>query len=258
MSDLVFGDDYSANYDRLYGTKDYDGECALALEAIRRFSEHPVKSLGDWGCGTGGHSIRFAQQGYEVIGVDLSGAMLTEARRKAEAAEVADRIALHEGDVMTTPLGAEVDASVMMFAVLGYQTTNDRVLETLRNVRRHLKTGGVFVADVWYGPAVLTERPGDRIRLLREGETEILRAASTSLDTTAQVATVTFDLWSHQGSQLVSRTTESHGMRYFFAQELALFLSLTGFELISLTEFPSLEKPASDKSWNVLIVARAN
>ena len=52
------------------------------------------------------------------------------------------------------------DAAVMMFAVLSYQLSNQDVLSTLATVRRHLQVGGLFIADLWYGPAVLNERPG--------------------------------------------------------------------------------------------------
>ncbi len=257
MPSGVFGDQYSGAYDALYGEEDYDAETALVLEAIRAASLHPVHSIADWGCGTGGHALRFAQQGLVVEGVDLSEAMLAGARKKISDAGFEAQISLQQGDVANTRLQGELDAAVMMFAVLGYQTTNDRVVQTLRNVRSHLKTGGVFIADVWYGPAVLTARPSDRFRVTRRDGRELLRSASTSLDTTAHVARVSFNLWTLEGDRVLGNTTEHHDMRYFFAQELALFLQLTGFDLVSLTAFPSLVEPVSDETWNAILVARA-
>lgn len=257
MPSGVFGDQYSNAYDTLYGEKDYDAETALVLEAIRAASPHPVHSIADWGCGTGAHALRFAQQGLVVEGVDLSEAMLAGARKKISDAGFEARVSLQQGDVATARLEGELDAAVMMFAVLGYQTTNERVLQTLRNVRRHLRTGGIFVADVWNGPAVLTTRPTDRFRVTRRDGRDILRSASTTLDTTAHLATVSFNLWTLDGDRVVGNTTEHHQMRYFFPQELALFLELAGFEQISLTAFPSLIDPVNDAAWNALVVARA-
>ena len=66
-----------------------------------------------------------------------------------------------------------------------------------------------------------------------------------------------FNLWIHEGDRLVARSTETHVMRYFFPQELRLLLSDCGFELVSLTAFPSLDKPVSDQIWDAVLVARA-
>jgi hypothetical protein len=51
----------------------------------------------------------------------------------------------------------------MMFAVLGYQGENDDVLAALKTAHRHARPGGLFLFDVWYGPAVLHERPSQRV-----------------------------------------------------------------------------------------------
>jgi len=45
-------------------------------------------------------------------------------------------------------------------------------------------------------------------------------------------------------------------MRFFFPQELELLLDEAGFELRSLTAFPSLDEPADERSWNALVVAQ--
>ena len=62
--------------------------------------------------------------------------------------------------------GGKFDAALMMFAVLGYQVENDDVLAALRTARRHLEPGGLFIFDVWYGPAVLHQRPSERVKII--------------------------------------------------------------------------------------------
>jgi hypothetical protein len=44
-------------------------------------------------------------------------------------------------------------------------------------------------------------------------------------------------------------------MRYFFPQEIAMFLEVAGFELQSMTAFPSLKEQLNKNSWNALCVA---
>src|SRR5207244_5704745 len=114
-------------------------------------------------CGTGNHALPLAQRGYEVLGVDRSEGMLARFREKA--AQLPDGTATCvPGDVRSVELGRTFDAVVMLFAVLGYQLGNADVLAALRTARRHLRPGGLFVTDFWYGPAVLSERPAERIK----------------------------------------------------------------------------------------------
>ena len=79
----VFGKEYSDSYDLLYEEKDYDGECTLIEQIIRDYSKIPVHSILDLGCGTGNHSLRLAERGYDVTGVDRSNEVLDIAKEKA-------------------------------------------------------------------------------------------------------------------------------------------------------------------------------
>lgn len=257
MSDRSFGAEYSAAYDALYGEKDYDAEVALIEEALRRYGTGAERTLLDLGCGTGSHALRLAAHGFDVTGVDLSPAMLAQARAKAAASSYSERVRFVEANVSAVDVGTVFDAAIMMFAVLGYQTDNEAVLASLRNARRHLKTGGLFVADFWYGPAVLTDRPAERSRIVTAGGAEVLRTTRTDLDTAAQTATVNFAVWRFEGDRVTARTKEQHVMRYFFPKELELYLHLAGFEVASLSAFPSLDASLSDRTWNALLVGRA-
>jgi SAM-dependent methyltransferase len=253
----VFNSLYAGQYDQLYAEKSYAAECDLVVEAARRHLARAPETVLDVGCGTGAHAIDLAGRGYRVTGVDLSPAMLERAAQKAAALEPARRPSFVQGDARSFSTGGRHDLAIMMFAVVGYLTSNDDVLAGLRNVRRHLASGALFVCDFWYGPSVLSVRPTDRVRVLETEGGRVIRAASTTLDIERHTADVTFRLWTLQGERLVSETTETHRMRYFFPQEFALFLQVAGFEACSMTAFPSLDTPLSDQTWNALVVARA-
>jgi len=166
MTATVFGDLYARLYDAFYQEKNYEAECDLIEEVFRRYAGGPVNSILDLGCGTGNHVFPLARRGYQVAGVDRSPEMLALARAKLASCSGSPEQPLpifHPGDLRDLDLGEQFDAVLMMFAVLSYQVTNEDVLAALGTVRRHLKPGGLFMADVWYGPAVLAQRPGDRI-----------------------------------------------------------------------------------------------
>jgi SAM-dependent methyltransferase len=182
--------------------------------------------------------------------------MLAHAIEKAQKETIKYTPVFSQGDVRIVDLGNQFDAILMMFAVLGYQLTNEDVLATLQTVRKHLKPGGLFIFDVWYGPAVLGIRPSDRVKIVPTSNGQIIRFATGKLDTAHHLAEVKYHLWCISSEKMVTESDELHQMRYFFPQELALFLSQCGLRLVSLTAFLSLDRSADETTWNVLGVAK--
>jgi SAM-dependent methyltransferase len=253
----VFDSQYADQYDRLYAQKDYRQECDLVEAAATRFAGARPATILDVGCGTGQHAIELAARGYQLTGVDLSAAMLEHAQSKSAGLPAAARPRWLQGNARDFDAGATYDMAIMMFAVVGYLTTNEQVLEGLRNIRRHLASGGIFACDFWFGPAVLTDRPTDRVRTMPTARGEVIRTTRTQLNIVDHTADVSFRLWETQGMQLLSDTSETHRMRYFFPQEFALLLSCADFELLQLSAFPSLDAQLTDATWNAFSVARA-
>ena len=258
MSEAVFQQGYADQYDLFYGDKDYESECDLLEQAVQRYCQEPVHTILDMGCGTGNHSIPLARRGYQVHGVDISENMLAHAVEKTQKVTFKYPPVFSQGDVRSVDFGNQFDAVLMMFAVLGYQLTNEDALAALRTVRKYLKPGGLFIFDVWYGPAVLAIRPSDRIKIILTADGKVIRTASGSLDTTHQVGEVRYHVWRLSGDRVISETEEAHAMRFFFSIELELLLSNCGLTLVSLTAFPSLEQAADETTWNVLGMAKVH
>src|SRR5207248_4484394 len=142
-------------------------------------------------------------------------------------------------------------------AVLGYQTANTDVRASLEVARRHLLPVGILFGDVWYEPAVLSERPGDRVRVVDvPPDGQLIRVASSELDIRAHSCLVRYRVWRLQGGRVLEQTTENHRMRFFFPLELELLLADAGFELVRLGAFPVLEESPTASTWNVALVAR--
>ena len=255
----TFGAGYAQQYDFLYQDKDYDAEVAMLETLFERYGMAGTTVL-DLGCGTGQHSIRLARRGYELTGVDRSPEMLRIARVKAEQSldETSPQPHFVEGDVTTCRLpGAKFDAVLMMFAVLGYQVTNAAVRAALETVRAHLKPGGLFVCDVWYGPAVLSVRPSERTKVVDVPGGQVIRSVRTELDSFAHRADVDYRVWRLKDKQVVAEMHETHAMRFFFPQELALLFEAAGLSLVDLRAFGDVAAPPTDATWNVLAVGRA-
>jgi SAM-dependent methyltransferase len=253
----VFGSEYSNAYDHLYSDKDYNRECELVDRLLRTYGDNSVQKLLDLGCGTGNHALPLAQRGYQVVGIDRSNDMLDSARKKAASQSMSGSVKYQQGDIRDFPLDQVFDASLMMFAVLGYQLENRDVLAALRSARQHMRSGAILIFDVWYGLAVLKQGPSDRMKTIRTEKGRILRLASGQLDVQHHLCEVSYHLWRLEGKSLTGEAEEKHLMRFFFPLELNLFLECSGFIPVRLGAFPDFDRNPDETTWNVLCVARA-
>jgi SAM-dependent methyltransferase len=255
--DEVFGQAYAESYDILYHNKDYKAECDLIENIVKTYGDGSAHSILDLGCGTGNHAIPLSQRFYEVIGVDRSDAMLAHARRKAAEGLNNKSVTFIQGDLRSIDLGRSFDVALIMFAVLGYQLENADVLSALRTARRHLRPGGLLIFDVWYGPAVLHQRPSQQVKVIPTAEGQVLRVASGEINVQRHLCTVDYRLWRIKGERLVEETKESHKVRFFFLPELSLFMESAKFTPLRVGAFPRFDQDPDETTWNILVVARA-
>jgi SAM-dependent methyltransferase len=251
-----FRSSYASTYDALYKEKDYEAECDFLEALFRRYSGKDIKRLLDMGCGTGGHAIPLARRGYKVSGIDRSAEMVAIAEEKAASQGLSDRIRFETGNIRSADLKNTFDAAICMFAVIGYQTSNDDLFATLQTVRSHLKPKGLFICDFWYGPAVLKQRPAERIKFFHQEEDRILRIASPEIDTQKNLATISYHLLRLRGIQLIEETQELHQMRYLFQPEMEFFFTQSKMELIHFCPFMDVGGEVNEDTWNVTAVAR--
>lgn len=113
--------------------------------------EHNDEVL-DIGCGMGRHSLALAELGYRVTGIDLSEALLTEARKHNKDGLIDTLV---QGDMRELPFEANrFHATVNLFTSFGYfedERDNKRVLAEIRRV---LREGGRFLID-YLNPSVV-------------------------------------------------------------------------------------------------------
>lgn len=246
--------DYADFYDELYEDKDYLQECEFIKGVLEKYGEIPVNTLLDVGCGTGSHALHFAEMGYLVTGVDLSEDMLAIARKKAERNN--KHIRFIRQDLRNLHLDQKFDAAVAMFAVMGYQTTNTDFEAALKAVHSHLEEFGLFIFDVWFGPAVLKQKPADRLKKIERNNYSLIRYAHPVIDINQQTVEVNYHMLYISNNLIIREIRESHLMRFFFSQELAILLEKNGYKLISIHPFMNPDDEVGEDCWNITITAR--
>jgi len=245
---------YANFYDWLYRDKDYQEECNFVKRIFETYGEKEIRTILDLGCGTGSHALVFAEMGYAVTGVDLSERMLRLAGNKAT--EQNRQINFLQGDIRCLDLQKRFDAAIAMFNVLGYQTTNQDVENTVRSARNHLNSGGLFVCDVWFGPAVLNEKPAERVKSIEHEDGKLIRYAHPVLDILDQTIEVNYTVSEIREGHRVAEVKESHLVRFFFYQELLNFLERNSFEVLRICPFMDLDGQVDEHCWNISVIGK--
>ncbi len=245
----VFGD-YAKYYDLLYREKNYSSETSFVLDTLSRLGRPPATLL-DLGSGTGRHAFAMARRGVSVTGVDMSEVMLSIACL-AKACDLPAKASAPEfklGDARHVRLGRAFDAVTALFHVMSYQTVEEDALAVLTTAHEHLKPGGVFLFDFWYGPGVLNDRPVERRKELEDADIRVQRDARPVLHVNDNVVDVNYSIAiRHKVGGKESTLSETHRMRYWFLPELKHLARSAGFSVAAHGAWLSCAEP-DDKTW---------
>ncbi|HEX3406423.1 MAG TPA: class I SAM-dependent methyltransferase [Caulobacteraceae bacterium] len=239
---------YSAYYDLLYADKDYAAEADYVARALG-----PARSVLELGSGTGRHGRLLAERGFDVQGVELSPEMAAEAQSQGRVAAPsgAGSFACEVGDLRTFRAGRTFDAVISLFHVISYQTGNDDLSAAFRTAADHLSPGGIFLFDVWHGPAVLAQQPERRTKQAADAARRVRRTATPTLDTNASTVRVDYDVTCEDlATGETARFGEEHLMRYLFPTEIGFLAAAAGFTQLASEEFLTSHPPSPD-TWGV-------
>lgn len=242
--------EYSAEfYDLIYKEKNYEKETTFIEDIFKAFTK--PKSILEIGCGTGNYTKILHRKGYEMTGLDISENMVKVARKKCTCKFVV-------GDMRNVSLSDRFDACIALFAVMGYVTENSEIEIALNNIHRHLKPNGLFIFDVWNGLAVLRTPPELRVKEFEDNKTKILRIAYPNLKAFNHICEVKYKLLvTDKVNHTCSESEENHIVRFYFPQEIKLFLEKNGFEVLKMCPFLDLYGSVDQTVWNTTVIARA-
>ncbi len=209
------------------------------LPLIEAYAQRAGSPLLELGCGTGRLLIPLADAGYRVTGVDLSPEMLRIARAKAEAAGVADRLTLVEGDYAGVSLDETYRLAFVVMNTFLHLNTQERQLSALRHWRQHLAPGGLLVIDVFHPDAGQLAGLDGRLEWDKtwtdpETGTTVMKWLTRTVDLAEQTLHVTliYDEVAADGS--LRRTLVPFETRYLWRFEAELLLDKAGYVLEAL------------------------
>lgn len=125
-------------YDLIYQNKDYDEETEFVIERVKGKTGAPRKALV-LGCGTGEHSKRLDEKGFDVLGLDASTEMLERAREKSDARFKQTELPKIETD-------EDFGLVFIPFGVINYLQL-DQLETVLENIKQILVDNGLLIFD---------------------------------------------------------------------------------------------------------------
>jgi SAM-dependent methyltransferase len=159
-------------------------DATLEADFIESLQPRP-RAVLDAGCGTGRVAIELARRGIDVVGVDISTAMLAKARRAAP------HLAWRLGDIARVRLERRFDAVVMPGNVMIFLARGTEAA-VLRNMALHLAPGGRLVTGFYLGMGRLQLAEYDKL------------ASRAGLHLDARYAGWRRELWRDQSDYAVS------------------------------------------------------
>lgn len=241
---------FSEFYDALTANVSYDTVSQVLSSLLTRYGKSRGLLL-DLACGTGSVSVRLAEKGYEVIGVDLSPEMLSEAQNKAYSA--GQNILFLCQDMTALDLYGTVDAAVCTLDGLCHLPDEESVFAALQKVSLFMNPGGVFLFDVnsvYKHRAVL----GNNTFVYDTDDVYCVWQNTLLSDgVTVQMDLDFFEPVSDAGDYV--RQSERFTERAYPRETLEAMLKKAGFTVLDVFDGYS-EKPAHDTSERLLFAVR--
>ncbi len=223
----------AALYDHEYKRRRDDVRWYQALAARELGKPDGKRAILELGCGSGRTLVPLLKDGWRMVGVDSSAAMLARCRERVArlGADAASRYELHRADFRALALGRRFPLIICPFNAFMHLYRRDDVERFLAVVRAHLAPGGLFAFDVLNPDlAWLSRDPHKRWARtrFRHPKTGKLAYYSTSLsyDAALQIAFMRIYYEPAGGGRTrVVRLTH----RQFFPLELEALLHYNGF-----------------------------
>ena len=197
-------------------------------------------SIADCACGTGEISLRLAELGHRITGIDRSEAMLFEAGEKARQRRLT--IPFVQQDMKKFRLHRKMDAIVCACDGINYLLSGAEVRAFLSCAHAALKPGGLLLFDV-----------SSRYKLnhvlgcntFGEAEEDCAYLWKNSYDPASRLCEMLLTGFVKKGA-LYERFDERHLQRGHSVRELCAWLEATGFGDIQAYEAFTLHAPGQE------------
>ncbi len=235
------------SYDRLTWDVDYGAAVDFYYEILSREGLNPRTAV-DLACGTGSVALLLAQKGLQVVAVDLSEEMLTQAQQKAQGLD--DPPLFICQSLQQLRLARGVDLAVCALDSLDYITKPEDCRRAIHRIYHVLNPGGCFIFDV-NTPQKLQAMDG---QVFLDETEDVFCVWRGEFDRSTNICSYGMDIFQRRG-QLWDRSFEEHREYAYSAQQLVGYLKEAGFTSVRVYGDRKLQPPEENEQ-RIYIKAR--
>jgi SAM-dependent methyltransferase len=212
-------------YDEIGITAVHD-DWLVALERLASDCGLRGHRVLDVACGTGSSFLPLLELGYEVTACDISRRMAQRARRRAGG-----RARVHVADMRALPVFGWFDLITCLDDAINHLLTPDDVVRAFEGMASNLAPEGLVMFDMttvatYGGGQTAFIELGERIVVMRDGESTIARAGDSTRMTVELFTRTPLGLW--------RRTTSAHGHRHYPLTEMRELLAGAGLKPVAV------------------------
>jgi len=211
-------------YDSFMHFVDYEG-WAKYVKRILDFYDIKGKKLLDLACGTGKCSVLFAEESFEVTGIDISQSMLDVAKAKQESTQY--NIQYFCQDIRKFNVPEKADIAISLYDSLNYILEKNDLQETFFCVYNALGKEGIFIFDMNTEYALKHIWGNGKIRRNEGGVKSVWQ---NEYDDAARIATLNLT-WQVKEDGKKKEYFELHKERAYPNEEILDMLKKAGFSL---------------------------
>ena len=232
MSEYSF---FARFYDELTQNVDYERRAEHFSALLLSYG---IKSgtVLDLACGTGTLTSLISARGYDMIGVDSSPDMLSQAQNRAF--EEGQNILFLCQQMQTLDLFGKIDAALCTLDSINHLTEPDDVRETFRRLGTFIRPGGMLADN-----SFVYEYP------------DVFCVWQNSLDDETDTVDIMLDFFEENEDGTYERTSEDFSERAYSLDELSKWLGDAGFDIENIYDGMTNE-PVREDSERAVIAAR--
>ncbi|MBR2527261.1 MAG: class I SAM-dependent methyltransferase [Blautia sp.] len=247
--------EFASVYDLFMDNVDYEGWAEYLVGILSQAGIRDGLIL-DLGCGTGTMTELLAQAGYDMIGVDSSAQMLSEALSKRE--RTGSSILYLEQQMQDFELYGTVRGIVSVCDSLNYILSEAELLHVFSLVDNYLDPGGFFIFDM-NTPRAYEEIADQTIAENRDDSSFIWENAYDSSTRINECLLTLFirekDERCSAGKPFFTRTQEYHVQKAYELEEVCRLLKEARLQVLGVYDAYT-DLPATDSSKRVSYIAR--
>jgi SAM-dependent methyltransferase len=214
--------DYHQLYQQIFN---YQEQFEIFRDHLNRYACRKVAELG---CGTGNLAVKFINEGFDYVGVDLAGEMITIAR------ENNPQVTFFHQDMRFLKLNKVFDGICITGRSFTYLTSNEDVKLCLAAIHRHLKAKGILIFDCFLAEAIFREMKNEHefITTIGDREYTIHNKSKPNLNTGWTWNWEARYTIRNTDGETIREVDDSSVLRAFTLDEIRLLLELNGFNVL--------------------------